>query len=117
SSQLGRQTEACNGKYLIESFEQAAGYAGRFVFQALREIANQSLGLRGIVELPGLAQRAAHRSVQSLLQPRHNVAGPVNLAALDRRLASETAPDRPRQRLRAVDDEQPWNSRIKPARN
>ena len=52
SSQVGRQTEACNSKYLIESLEQAAGYAARFVFQALREIANQSLGLRGIVELP-----------------------------------------------------------------
>jgi hypothetical protein len=74
----------------------ALSSAGRFVFQALREIANQSLGLRGIVELPGLPQRAAHRSVQSLWQPRHNVAGLVNLAALDRRLVAKTTPDRPR---------------------
>ena len=66
SSQLGRQTEACDGEYLIEALEQAAGHAGRLVFQALREIADQSLGLRGIVELPGLAQRAADRSVQAL---------------------------------------------------
>jgi hypothetical protein len=54
-----------------------------------------------------LAQRAADRSLQALRQSLHDVARVVNLAALDRRLAAKTAPDRPRQRLRAVDDEQP----------
>jgi hypothetical protein len=44
-------------------------------FQPLRQIAQQSLGLLGIVQCPGLA----HRGVQMLGQPFDNVARLVNL--------------------------------------
>src|ERR1700730_8053884 len=96
SSQVGRQTEPRDGEYLVEPLEKTAGDPGRLAFQALREIAKQSPGLRGVVQLPGLAERAADRGMERLRQPLHDVAGLVDLAALDRRVASKTAPDRPR---------------------
>jgi hypothetical protein len=55
--------------------------------------------------------------MQRLRQPLHDVAGLMDPAALDRRVVPKTAPDRPRQRLRAVDDEQTRHRRIKPTLN
>ena len=40
SSQLVRQTEACDREYLLEPLEQTAGYARCIAFQALRKVAN-----------------------------------------------------------------------------
>ena len=48
-------------------------------------------------------------------QALHDVAGLVDLAALDRRVAPEGPPDRLGQRLGAIDDEQPADRRIEPA--
>jgi hypothetical protein len=48
-------------------------------------------------------------------QPLDQVAGFMNLAALDRRLGAEGATDDFVQRLGAVDDEQPADLGIKPA--
>ena len=66
SSQLARQTEPRDGEDIIKALEQAAGDPGRIAFQAVGEIANQLLGLGGVVQLPGLAQHAADRSMQWL---------------------------------------------------
>ena len=44
-----------------------------------------------------------------------NVAGLVDLTALDRRGASEGPADRLGQGLRAVNDEEPWHRRVEPA--
>ena len=51
---------------------------------------------------PGLPQDAPHRSVHRFGQPLQNVARLVNLATLDRRIASKGAADRLGQRLRVV---------------
>ena len=87
------------------------------MLQPPREIADQLLGLAGVVQLPGLAQHPSHRRVQWLRQPLHDVASLVNLAPLNERVASEGPPDRFRERLRSVDDEQPRHRRIEPARD
>ena len=55
SSQLVRQTEACDREYLLEPLEQTAGYARCIAFQALRKVANQPLGFASIIEFPSLA--------------------------------------------------------------
>ena len=73
------------------------------------------LGLVGIVQLPGLTQRAPDRSMQRFRQSLHDVASLVDLTALDRARRAEGAPDRLGQRLGAVDDEQPRHRRIEPA--
>src|ERR1039457_892916 len=44
--------------------------------------------------------------MQSWREPLHDVPSLVDLAALDRRVAPEAAPDRLGERFRAVDDEQ-----------
>src|SRR5208337_2205161 len=67
----------------------------------------------GVVHFPGLPQDAPHRSVHRFGQPLQNVARLVNLATLDRRIASKRAADRLGQRLRAIDDEQTSHRRIK----
>src|SRR5262245_13301379 len=66
-------------------------------------------------ELPSLPKRPAYRRMQRLGQPLDQVAGFMNLAALDRRLGAEGATDDFVQRLGAVDDEQPADLGIKPA--
>ena len=112
-----RQAEPRDGENFVEALQNACRYARRVVFQPSCEIADQLLGLVGVVQLPGLAQHAADRGMQRLRQPLHDVASLVNLAALDQRFAPEAAPDRFRERLRSVDDEQPRHRRIEPARD
>src|SRR5271155_427501 len=53
--------------------------------------------------------------MQSRRETLHDIPGLVNLAALDRRVAPEAAPDRLGERLRAVDDEQTRHRRIEAA--
>src|SRR6202023_4276023 len=67
--------------------------------------------------MEALGEMMEKDAAERLRQPLHDIAGLVDLAALDRRVASKTAPDRPRQRLRAVDDEQTRHRRIEPALN
>ena len=64
------------------------------------------------------AWRSTRRTVACWLrQPLHDVASLVNLTPLNQRLTPEAAPDRFRERLRSVDDEQPRHRRIEPARD
>jgi hypothetical protein len=77
-----------------------------------REIVNERFGLLGVIHFPGLPQDPPHRSVHRFGQPLHDVARLVNLATLDRRIASKRAADRLGQRLRAIDDEQTSHSWI-----
>jgi hypothetical protein len=53
------------------------------LFKPTGEIAQQPLGFIGIVELPSLPERPAYRRMQRRGQPLDNVAGFMNLAALD----------------------------------
>jgi hypothetical protein len=78
-------------------------------FETLGEVAKQPFGFGGVVQLPCLLQHAANRGMQRLGQSLHDVAGLVDLTALDRRGASEGSADRLGQGLRAVDDEEPSN--------
>ena len=112
-----RQAEPRDGEDFVEALQNARRYARRIVFQPSREIADQLLGLVGVVQLPGLAQHPADGRVHWLRQPLHDVASLVNLAPLNQRLTPEAAPDRFRERLRSVDDEQPRHRRIEPARD
>ena len=64
--QLCRELQAIDSQHLVETFEDAGGNAGRLLVEPAGEIAQQPLGLVGIVELPGLAQRPADRRMQRL---------------------------------------------------
>jgi hypothetical protein len=79
--------------------------AGGLVFQAACEITDQLFRLFGIIEFPRLPQRLAHAGVQGFGNALGDVAGFVNLAALDRRVAAEGPADRLGQRLGPIDDE------------
>src|SRR5258705_331001 len=111
------QAESRDGEDLVEALQNARRHARSVVFQPAREIADQLLGLLGVVPLPSLSQHAANSGMQRLRQPLHDVASLVNLAPLNQRLAPEAAPDRFRERLRTVDDEQPWHRRIEATRD
>src|SRR6478672_8694359 len=117
SAKLLWQAEPRDGEDFVEALQDAPRHARRIVFQPTREIADQLLGLVGVVQLPSLAQHPADGRVHWLRQPLHDVAGLVNLAPLNQRLTPEAPPDRFRERLRSVDDEQPRHRRIEPARD
>src|SRR5262249_16373645 len=76
------------------------------------EIAQQSLGFIGIVELPSLPERPAYRRMQRLGQPLDHVAGFMNLAALDRRVGAEGATGDFSQRLGAREEEKTAEPRV-----
>ena len=63
--QLRRKTEPAHREDFIQSLEDALRDAGSVALQALGEIADQLLRLRGVVEFPGLAQRTPDRGMQS----------------------------------------------------
>src|SRR5271165_4520661 len=115
--ELFRQAEAVDGQYLVEPLKDAGGNGGRVLLEPTCEIAEQSLGLVGIVELPGLPKRAADRRMQRLRQPLDDVARLVDLTTLDRRVRAEAAADGFAQRLGAIDDEQPADLRVEPPRD
>ena len=98
-----------------DAFEDRAGDPGPVSFETLGKVADQLFGLIGVVQLPCLSQHAPDRSMQRFGQSLHNVAGLVDLTALDRRGASEGSADRLGQGLRAVDDEEPRHRRVDPA--
>ena len=79
-----------------------AATPGRLVLESAGEIAQQSLGLVSVVELPVLSQRLAHRGVQRLGQTLDHVTGLVNLTALDRRMPAEGRADHLGQGLCAL---------------
>ncbi len=79
-----------------------------------RQIANELFGFVGVVHFPGLPQDALRRGAHGFWQALQNVARLVNLAALDRRIASEGPPDRLGQCFRAVDDEEARRAGIEP---
>jgi hypothetical protein len=56
--QLCRELQTIDSQHLVEPFEDAGGNTGRLLVEPAGEIAQQPLGLVGILELPGLAQRA-----------------------------------------------------------
>ena len=62
-----------------------------------------------------LAATRAEPKHAAISESLHNVAGLVDLTALDRRGVSEGSADRLGQGLRAVDDEEPWHRRVEPA--
>src|SRR5215831_14104538 len=82
--ELYGQAEAVDGQHLVEFFEDAGGDRGCLLIKPAGEIAQQSLGLIGIVELPSLPEHPAYRRMQRLGQPLDHVAGFMKLAALDR---------------------------------
>jgi hypothetical protein len=55
--------------------------------------------------------------MQRLGQPFGDIAGFMNLAALDRRMGAECPTDHFAQRLGAINDEQPADFRVEPALN
>jgi hypothetical protein len=50
-----------DSQHLVEPFQNAGGNTGRLLVEPAGEIAQQPLGLVGVVELPGLPQRPADR--------------------------------------------------------
>src|SRR5271166_995545 len=68
--------------------QDRSGNAVPVRFETAGEIANERFGPFGVVHFPGLPQDAPHRSVHRFGQPLQNVARLVNLATLDRRIAS-----------------------------
>ena len=83
--ELGGKPKPIDGQHLVQPFEDAGGDARRFLLEPASEIAQQALGLGGIIELPGLSQRLAHRGVQRLRQPLDHIAGLVDPAYGGRR--------------------------------
>ncbi len=74
------------------------------------EIAQHPLGLIGIVELPSLPERPAYRRMQRRGQPL-DVAGFMNLAALDGCVGTEGATDNFAQRFGAISSKTSARSR------
>ena len=109
------QAEPRDREDLVDAFQGARGDARRLAFEPASEIPDQLLGLLGVVQLPGLAQRLPDRDMEVLGQALDNVAGLVNLAALDRRVAAESLADRLGERLGAVDDEEAADAGIEAA--
>jgi hypothetical protein len=66
ATELCWQTEAVDGEDLVETFEDASGYSGRLLLEPASETAQQPFSLVGVVELPRLSQRFAHRGMQRL---------------------------------------------------
>ena len=83
-AQLGRQAQAGDGQDLVEPLEAARRHARRLDLEPARQIAQQPLGLAGIADLPGLPESTADSGVMLGLAPVGDVAGLVDLAALDR---------------------------------
>ena len=52
-----RQAEPRDGENFVEALQNARRYARRVVFQPSREIADQLLGLAGVLQLPGAESR------------------------------------------------------------
>src|SRR4051812_1912601 len=115
AAQLPRQPQADDTQDLIQSLQDGGGDAGPLLVQPPRQVPDQLLGPGGILHLPGLSESLAHRGLRLLGQTLGNVAGLVNLAALDRRVLAKRATDRLGQGLGAVDDEQPHHRRIEAA--
>ncbi len=97
------------------AFEDAGRRARPVLLEPACQVADQLLGFLRVVEFPSLAQHPVRRGVQLLRQTIGDVAGLVDLASLDRDIASEGYPNRLRQRLRAIHDEQPCNGRVETA--
>ena len=57
--QWHRQFEADDSQHLVEPFENAGGDTRRLLVEPAGEIAQQSLGFGGIIELQSLSQRSA----------------------------------------------------------
>src|SRR4029077_20427367 len=115
ASQLVRQSKRRDGADLIYAFQDRARDPGPVSFETLGKIAEQLFSLVGIVQLPGLSQHTSNRSVQRFGQSLHNVAGLVDLTALDCRGSSEGSADCFGQGLGTVDDEEPRHRRVEPA--
>src|SRR3954447_21694602 len=115
AAQLPGQPQADDTQDLIQSFQDGGGDAGPLLVQPSRQVPDPLLGPGGILHLPGLPESLAHPGVRLLGQTLGNVAGLVNLAALDRRVPAKGAADRLGQGLGAVDDEQPRYRRVEAA--
>ena len=115
ASSLLRQSKPRDGEDLIDAFQDRARDPDQSRFETLGKVADQLFSLVGIVDLPGLSQHTSNRSVQRFGQSLHNVAGLVDLTALDCRGGSEGSADCFGQGLGAVDDEEPRHRRVEPA--
>ena len=71
------------GEHLVKPFEDTGSNAGRLLLEPAGQIERQPLGLVRVVELPGLSERLAHGGVQRLGQALDEIAGLVNMVALD----------------------------------
>ena len=61
---FGFRPQSIDSQHLAETFEDAGGNAGPFLVEPAGEVAQQPLGLFGVVKFPGLAQRPADRRMQ-----------------------------------------------------
>src|SRR3982075_4721068 len=86
-----RQAEPRDCEDFVEALQNARRYTRCVALPPPGEIANELLGLLGVVELPGLAQHAADGCVQRLREALPDVASLVDLAPLNERLAAEAA--------------------------
>jgi len=114
-AQFDWQAEAGDGEDFVNALQDTGADAGCLAFQAASEITDQLFRLLGIIEFPRLTQRLAHAGMQGFGEALGDVAGFVNLAALDRGMAAEGLADRPGQRLGSIDDEKAADRRIKTA--
>ena len=114
ASEFSGQAETGDGEDLVQALEDRARDPGRVLLQAPGEIADETLGLLRIVQLPGLAQRLLDAGLEVLGQAFGDVAALVDLAALDQGRGSEGLSDRLGERLGAVDDEEPGDLGIEP---
>ncbi len=92
TAQVRGQAEAIDGEDFVAALQDTVAHAGCIVLQAAGQIADQTFGLLGIVQFPGLAQGFTDRSLQGFGQTLGDVAGLMHLAALDRGMATERPP-------------------------
>ena len=95
-AQFDRQSKAGDGEDFVDPLQDAAGNAGIVMFQAAGQVFDQAFGLVGVIQFPRLSQRFADTGVKGLGKTIRDVAGLVDLTALDRRRQHPQRQGRPR---------------------
>jgi hypothetical protein len=75
---FGRKAEAGDGKDFVEALQDAGRTTRSRLLQSTGEVADQPLGIVGIIQFRRLTQRLADAGVQGLGQTLQNVAGLVD---------------------------------------
>ena len=94
--------QAGDGEHFLDALKDAPRHAMPVLIETPGQIAQQELGLVGVTEFPGLAQRPTGRRPERLGQAFQDIARLVDLTALDRRMLAESVADGAGERLGAV---------------